>query len=68
MKLSIAYWILSNEIEGLSATTQRAAATRRENLKIKRYDQELLLRGFRPTFVPVVWNILAVGERKLKTI
>ena len=26
----------SNEIEGLSATTQRAAATRRENLKIKK--------------------------------
>ena len=32
----------SNEIEGLSATTQRAAATSRENLKTKKYNQELL--------------------------
>ena len=46
----------SNEIEGLSATTQRAAATRRENLKIKKYDQELLPRSFRPTFVPIVFE------------
>ena len=44
----------SNEIEVLSATTQRAAATRRENLKVKKYDQELLPGGFRPTFVPIV--------------
>ncbi|XP_062519921.1 uncharacterized protein LOC134194947 [Corticium candelabrum] len=44
----------SNEIEGLSATIQRAVATRRENLKIKKYDQELLPGGFRPTFVPIV--------------
>ena len=29
-------------------------ATRRENLKIKKYDQELLPGGFRPTFVPIV--------------
>ena len=35
----------SNEIKGLSAATQRAAATRRENLKIKKYDQELLPGG-----------------------
>ena len=46
----------SNELEGLSATTQRAAATRRENLKIKKYDQELLPGGFRPTFVPIVFE------------
>ena len=46
----------SNEIERLSATTQRAAAIRRENLKIKKYDQELLPGGFRPTFVPIVFK------------
>ncbi len=46
----------SNEIEGLSATTQRAAATRRENLKIKKDDKELLPGGFRPTFVPIVFE------------
>ena len=46
----------SNEIECLSATTQRAAANKRENLKIKKYDQELLPEGFRPTFVPIVWE------------
>ena len=46
----------SNEIEALSATTQRAAATRRENLKIKKYNQELLPGGFRPTLVPIVFK------------
>ena len=45
-----------NEIEGLSATTQRAVATRREILKIKKYNQELLPGGFRPTFVPIVFE------------
>ena len=47
LKLDIALahpW--SIEIEGLSATTQRAAARRRENLKIKKYDQELLPGDF----------------------
>ena len=58
----------SNEIEGLSATTQRAVATRRENLKIKKYDHALLPGCFRPTFVPIVLEHLAVGERKPKTI
>ena len=46
----------SSEIEVLSATTQRAVATRRENLKIKRYDQELLPGGFQPIFVPIVFK------------
>ena len=46
----------SNDTEVLSATTQRAAATRRENLKIKKYDQELLPGSFRPTFVPIVFK------------
>ena len=46
----------SYDIEVLSAKTQRAAATRRENLKIKKYDQKLLSGGFRPTFVPIVFE------------
>ena len=46
----------SNKIEGLSATTERAAATRRENLNIKKYDQELMPGGFRPKFVPIVFK------------
>ena len=46
----------SNEIEGLSATTQRAAATKRENLKIKKYYLELLPGGIRPTLVPIVFK------------
>ena len=58
----------SNGIEVLSATSQRAAATRRENLKIKMYDQELLPGGFDQNLCLYSSNILAVGERKLKTI
>ena len=54
----------SNEIEVLSATTQRAAATRRENLKIKKYDQELLPGGFRQTFVPIVLKHFGCWEDK----
>ena len=46
----------NDEIEGLSATTQRAAATKRQNLKIKMYDLELLPGGIRPTFVPIVFE------------
>ena len=46
----------SNDKEVLSVTSQRAAATRRDNLKIKKYDQELLPGGFRPTVVPIVFK------------
>ena len=45
----------SNGIEVLSATTQRAAATRRENLKIKKYDQELLPGGL-TNIVPIIFE------------
>ena len=62
----------SNDIEVLSATTQRAAATRRENLKIKKYNQELLPGGFQPTFVPIVFKHCGFWEEKaedyLKTL
>ena len=58
----------SNEIEGLSATTQRAAATRRENLKIKSTTRSSCLEVFDQQLCLQFWNILAVGERKLKTI
>ena len=54
----------SNDIEVLSATTKRAAATRRENLKIKKYDQKLLPGGFRPTFVPVVFEHFGCWREK----
>ena len=52
----------SNEIEDLLATTQRAAATRRENLKIKKYDHELLPGGFQPTFVPSLRTFWLLGR------
>ena len=55
LEIALAH-LWSNEIEGLSATTQRAAATRRENLKIKKYDQELLPGDFRQTFVPIAFE------------